>query len=125
VTQSKLPFDVEHMLAGEINNMADMTPPSPPPPPPPAKRRKTIFQRVVDNKKVEKEKLKSRVLIGAAFERWRQLKDEKGLKTDACVAVDLVSKLIPFILGNTGVETSVLLHTAATLVKTRTYNTII
>ena len=86
--------------------MADKTPPSPTSPPPPAKRRKTLFQRVIDNKNTEREKLKSRTILGAAFERWRQLKDEKGLKTDACVAVDLVSK---FILGNTGVETSVLL----------------
>ena len=89
--------------------MADKTPPSPPPPPPPAKRRKTLFQRVIDNKNVERQKLKSRIILGAAFERLRQLKDEKGLKNDACVAVDLVSKFIPFILGNTGVETSVLL----------------
>ena len=88
--------------------MADKTPPSPPPPPPPAKRRKTLFQRVID-KNAEREKLKSRIILGAAFERWRQLKDENCLKTDACVAVDLVSKFIPLILGNTGVETSVLL----------------
>ena len=59
------------------------------------------------NKNAEREKLKSRIILGAAFERWRQLKDEMGLKTNACVAVDLVSKFIPFILGNTGVETSV------------------
>ena len=68
--------------------MADKTPP----PPPPAKRKRTIFQRVVDNKNAEKEKMKTRVLIGAAFERWRKLKDEKGLKTDACVAFFLLDR---------------------------------
>ena len=44
--------------------MADKTPPSPPPP---AKRRKTLFQRVIDNKNAEREKMKSRIILGAAY----------------------------------------------------------
>ncbi|XP_059925735.1 zinc finger protein 69 homolog B-like isoform X1 [Gadus macrocephalus] len=68
--------------------MADKTPP--PPPPAPANRRKSIFERAIDNKNAEREKQKSRVILGAAFPRWRQLKDGKSLKTDACVAFFLL-----------------------------------
>ena len=70
--------------------MVDKTPP--PALPPPANGRKTIFERAIDNKNTEREKQKSRVILGAAFQCWRQLKDEKGLKADACVAFFLLDR---------------------------------
>uniref|UniRef100_A0A8C5N755 Uncharacterized protein n=1 Tax=Gouania willdenowi TaxID=441366 RepID=A0A8C5N755_GOUWI len=45
----------------------------------------------VDNRMAEKRSLdlargKTKICIGTSFERWRQLKEDKGLKTDAMVA---------------------------------------
>ncbi|XP_062371717.1 zinc finger protein ZFP2-like isoform X2 [Sardina pilchardus] len=68
--------------------MADKTPPAP------AKfKRKSIFERTIANKAAERERSKTRVVIGAAFQRWRQLKDQEGLQTDADVALFLLDSL--------------------------------
>lgn len=50
-----------------------------------------------DNKKAKKKELdrarnKTRVTIGAAFPRWRELRVLKGLKTDAELATFLLDK---------------------------------
>ncbi|KAK7158576.1 hypothetical protein R3I94_005031 [Phoxinus phoxinus] len=56
----------------------------------PAHKRKSILERAVANKTAERDKSKTRVILGAAFQRWRQLKDQDGLPTDAAVAFFLL-----------------------------------
>ncbi|XP_077065246.1 uncharacterized protein LOC143716740 isoform X23 [Siphateles boraxobius] len=69
------------MLVASVWRMADKTP---------AQKRKSIFERAIENKTAEREKAKTRVILGDAFRRWRQLKDQEGLPTDAAVAFFLL-----------------------------------
>jgi len=41
-------------------------------------------------KRLDNARAQTRVNIGVGFPRWRQLRDSKGLKTDAMVAVFLL-----------------------------------
>ncbi|XP_051989400.1 poly [ADP-ribose] polymerase 2-like isoform X2 [Xyrauchen texanus] len=56
----------------------------------PSQKRKSIFEREIANKTAERERSKTRVILGDAFKRWRQLKDQEGLPTDAAVAFFLL-----------------------------------
>ncbi|XP_034536033.1 uncharacterized protein si:ch211-40k21.5 [Notolabrus celidotus] len=51
-----------------------------------AKKRKCVYEKAQIRKRVDFERGKTRVNIGDAFARWRQLKESKGLKSDAMVA---------------------------------------
>lgn len=55
-------------------------------------RRKTVFEKAMTKKRLEQQRAKTRVNIGAAFPRWRQLRESKCLKTDAMVAVFLLDR---------------------------------
>lgn len=49
-------------------------------------RRKTLFEKVTEKKRLDQIRSKTRINIGGAFHRWRQLQHSKGLKNDAMVA---------------------------------------
>ncbi len=55
-------------------------------------RRKTVFEKAETKRRLEQERAKTRVTIGAAFLRWRQLRESKCLKTDAMVALFLLDR---------------------------------
>ncbi|XP_078031991.1 uncharacterized protein LOC117254656 isoform X1 [Epinephelus lanceolatus] len=55
-----------------------------------AKKRKSWAEKAATKKALDKARGQTRVTIGAAFERWRQLKKLKGLKSDVEVAVFLL-----------------------------------
>ncbi len=56
------------------------------------RKRKTIFEKATAKKKADEERNKTRVCIGAAYERWHQLKQQRGLQSDAMVAVFLLDR---------------------------------
>uniref|UniRef100_A0A3Q1EXW2 Uncharacterized protein n=1 Tax=Acanthochromis polyacanthus TaxID=80966 RepID=A0A3Q1EXW2_9TELE len=48
---------------------------------------------VRENKRqLDRENAKTKVIIGESFGRWRQLKQQMGLKTDALVAIFLLDR---------------------------------
>lgn len=53
---------------------------------------KTVFEKATARIKATEERNRTRVVIGTAFERWRQLKADKGLQTDAKVALFLLDR---------------------------------
>ncbi|XP_043090667.1 uncharacterized protein LOC122341401 [Puntigrus tetrazona] len=53
-------------------------------------KRKTVYEKAVTKRRLEQERAKTRVNIGVAFPRWRQLRESKCLKTDAMVALFLL-----------------------------------
>lgn len=55
-------------------------------------RRKTVYEKAMTKRRLEQERAKTRVTIGAAFPRWRQLRESKCLKTDAMVALFLLDR---------------------------------
>ncbi|XP_048009675.1 uncharacterized protein LOC125243875 [Megalobrama amblycephala] len=55
-----------------------------------SKKRKTVLQTATTKKRLDQQRAQTRVNIGVAFPRWRQLRDSKGLKTDAMLAVFLL-----------------------------------
>ncbi|XP_067249109.1 uncharacterized protein [Chanodichthys erythropterus] len=55
-----------------------------------SKKRKTVLQTATTKKRLDHQRAQTRVNIGVAFPRWRQLRDSKGLKTDAMLAVFLL-----------------------------------
>ncbi|XP_058493987.1 uncharacterized protein LOC131465383 [Solea solea] len=58
-----------------------------------SRKRKTFFEKATAKKNADAERSKTRVNIGAAaFERWRQLKDQRGLQSDAIVALFLLDR---------------------------------
>ena len=57
-----------------------------------AKKRKPEAEMAATKKALDKARGQTRVNIGAAFERWRQLRHLKGLKSDAEVAVFLLDR---------------------------------
>ncbi|KAM6974320.1 uncharacterized protein LKV04_015960 [Tautogolabrus adspersus] len=54
------------------------------------KKRKTEAEKAVTRRKLDKARGQTRVNIGTAFPRWRQLKEAKGLQSDAMVALFLL-----------------------------------
>ncbi|XP_060763199.1 zinc finger protein 354C-like isoform X2 [Neoarius graeffei] len=54
------------------------------------RKRKSVFEKATARKLYEEGRVKTRVNIGAAFDRWRRLKQQKGLQTDAMVALFLL-----------------------------------
>ncbi|XP_071398689.1 uncharacterized protein [Centroberyx affinis] len=54
------------------------------------KKRKTEEEKHATKKKLCRERDKTRVNIGVALERWRELRESKGFKTDAMVALFLM-----------------------------------
>ncbi|KAM4605451.1 uncharacterized protein ACJ7VT_017695 [Polymixia lowei] len=55
-----------------------------------SKKRKTFLEKATTKKRLDKARCQTRVNIGVAFQRWRQLRELKGLKSDAMVAVFLL-----------------------------------
>ncbi|CAL8325221.1 unnamed protein product [Arctogadus glacialis] len=55
-----------------------------------ARKRKTETEKAATIKKLETARGKTRINIGLAFQRWRQLRELNGLKSDAMVAVFLL-----------------------------------
>ena len=55
-----------------------------------ARKRKPEAEITAKKKALDKERSQTRVIIGAAFEWWRQLGHVKGLKSDAEVALFLL-----------------------------------
>ncbi|CAL8338962.1 unnamed protein product [Lota lota] len=55
-----------------------------------SKKRKTLFEKATTKKRLDKERSQTRVNIGMAFQRWRELRELKGLKSDPMVAVYLL-----------------------------------
>lgn len=53
-------------------------------------KRKTPFEVAQNKRRLDLERGKTRVNIGAAFPRWRQLRESKRLKTDAMLAIFLL-----------------------------------
>ncbi|XP_028299204.1 uncharacterized protein LOC114461400 isoform X1 [Gouania willdenowi] len=50
------------------------------------KKRKSVEEKAATKRALEKARAQTRVNVGAAFQRWRQLRDQMGLKSDAKVA---------------------------------------
>ena len=57
-----------------------------------ARKRKTETEKAATKKKLETARGKTRINIGLAFQRWRQLRELNGLKSDAMVAVEVSRK---------------------------------
>ena len=57
-----------------------------------SKKRKTGTERVTNTKRLNNERSNTRVNIGIAFQRWRELRELEGLKSDAMVAVFLLDR---------------------------------
>ncbi|XP_067093723.1 zinc finger protein 37-like [Osmerus mordax] len=57
-----------------------------------SKKRKTVMERATNTKRLNNERSKTRVNIGIAFQRWRELRELEGLKSDAMVAVFLLDR---------------------------------
>ncbi|KAL0973572.1 hypothetical protein UPYG_G00206280 [Umbra pygmaea] len=55
-----------------------------------SKKRKTLFESAKNKKDLDKARNQTRVNIGVAFQRWRNLRDSKMLKSDAIVALFLL-----------------------------------
>ena len=55
-------------------------------------KRKRLEDHKLKKKGYDHERAKTRVNIGVAFQRWRELHELKGLKTDAEVAVFLLDR---------------------------------
>ncbi|XP_073711610.1 uncharacterized protein [Misgurnus anguillicaudatus] len=54
------------------------------------KKRKTVQEKAINKKYLDKQRNQTRVNIGVAFQRWRELRDLKGLKSDAMMALFLL-----------------------------------
>ena len=57
-----------------------------------AKLIKSIEEKKLDRKEKKKAREKTRIYIGTAHERWRRIKQTKGLKNDAEVALLLLDQ---------------------------------
>ena len=57
-----------------------------------AKKRKSEAEKAATKLALDKARGQTRVNIGSTFERWRQLRKLKGLKSDAEVAVFLLDR---------------------------------
>ena len=57
-----------------------------------ARKRKTETEKAATIKKLEAARVKTRINIGSAFQRWRHLRELNGLKSDAMVAVFLLDR---------------------------------
>ncbi|XP_020786324.2 zinc finger protein 391-like [Boleophthalmus pectinirostris] len=68
-------------------------------PRPDRRKRKSGFEDVQRNGEEEKERDQTEVILGDSFQRWRALKQEKGLKTDALVAKFLLDRCVPEFSG--------------------------
>ena len=53
---------------------------------------KTSVEKATAMQKLTEERNRTSLVIGTAFQRWRQLKNEKGLQTDAKVALFLLDR---------------------------------
>lgn len=56
------------------------------------RKRKPEDEKTANKKALDKVRGQSRVNIGVAFQRWRQLRDLRGLKSDAEVALFLLDR---------------------------------
>uniref|UniRef100_A0A8C5G419 Uncharacterized protein n=1 Tax=Gouania willdenowi TaxID=441366 RepID=A0A8C5G419_GOUWI len=55
-------------------------------------KRKSVEEKAATKRALEKARAQTRVNVGAAFQRWRQLRDQMGLKSDAKVADFLLDR---------------------------------
>lgn len=56
------------------------------------KRRKTLEEKKDKQREFDRARNKTRINIGAAFRRWRELRDQRSLKTDADLALFLLDR---------------------------------
>jgi hypothetical protein len=56
------------------------------------KRGKTLVERTATKREAERARNKTRVNIGVAYERWRELRDRRNLKSDAEIATFLIDR---------------------------------
>lgn len=61
-------------------------------------KRKRSEEQKWERKCHDEVKVKGHVNIGEAFQRWRDLKEVKGMKTNAEVAVFLLDRWVPIVL---------------------------
>ncbi|XP_035480869.2 uncharacterized protein si:ch211-40k21.5 [Scophthalmus maximus] len=50
------------------------------------RKRKTVYETASKKRRLDNQRAKTRVNVGVAFQRWRRLMEEQGLKNDAMVA---------------------------------------
>ncbi|CAL8406470.1 unnamed protein product [Arctogadus glacialis] len=60
------------------------------------KRGKTLVERTATKREAERARNKTRVNIGVAYERWRELRDRRNLKSDAEMATFLIDRADDF-----------------------------
>ncbi len=56
------------------------------------KRNKSLEEKQAKKKELDRARDKSRISIGTAFQRWRELRDLKGFKTDTELATFLLDR---------------------------------
>ena len=56
------------------------------------KRGKTLVERTATKREAARARNKTRVNIGVAYERWRELRDLRNLKSDAEMATFLIDR---------------------------------
>ncbi|ROL41885.1 hypothetical protein DPX16_3513 [Anabarilius grahami] len=66
------------------------------------RKRKTIFEVAEKRRKLSEERNQTRVVLGQSFQRWRAMKEQKGVKTDAQFAKILLDRDADFSMG--GIE---------------------
>ncbi|XP_074546810.1 uncharacterized protein LOC141805591 isoform X1 [Halichoeres trimaculatus] len=57
-----------------------------------ARPRKTVMEKATTRRILDKARAKTRVNIGSAFQRWRQLRQAKGMKSDTLLAEFLLDR---------------------------------
>uniref|UniRef100_A0A7N8X0N4 Uncharacterized protein n=1 Tax=Mastacembelus armatus TaxID=205130 RepID=A0A7N8X0N4_9TELE len=48
----------------------------------PGRKRKTVFEKATAKQKLDAARNKTRINIGKAFQQWRQVREQMGLKSD-------------------------------------------
>uniref|UniRef100_A0A8D3DP46 Uncharacterized protein n=1 Tax=Scophthalmus maximus TaxID=52904 RepID=A0A8D3DP46_SCOMX len=56
------------------------------------RKRKTVYETASKKRRLDNQRAKTRVNVGVAFQRWRRLMEEQGLKNDAMVAEFLLDR---------------------------------
>lgn len=58
------------------------------------KKRKALMEKALAKKRVARERSQTRVNIGSAFPRWRKLRESRGLRSDAMLALLLLDRSV-------------------------------
>lgn len=59
---------------------------------PPSRKKQSVFEVAERRRQGLKERSQTKVILGDCFKRWRTLKQQKGIKTDALVAKFLLDR---------------------------------